>query len=47
LRDGLDVVEFPSVLTARGEEQRGSAFPYSAAVILSYLRYALRARRKR
>jgi dolichol-phosphate mannosyltransferase len=47
LRDGLDVVEFPSVLTARGEEQRGSAFPYSAAVILSYLSYALRARRKR
>jgi dolichol-phosphate mannosyltransferase len=45
--DGLDVVEFPSVLTARGEEQRGSAFPYSAAVIRSYLRYPLRARLKR
>jgi dolichol-phosphate mannosyltransferase len=45
--DGLDVVEFPSVLTARGDEQRGSAFPYSAAVIRSYLRYPLRARLKR
>jgi len=47
LRDGLDVVEFPSVLTARGDEQRGSAFPYSAGVISSYLRYALRARWRR
>jgi dolichol-phosphate mannosyltransferase len=45
--DGLDVVEFPSVLTARGSEQRSSAFPYSAAVIRSYLRYPLRARLKR
>jgi dolichol-phosphate mannosyltransferase len=47
LRDGLDVVEFPSVLTARGGEQRGSAFPYSAGLISSYLRYPLRARFKR
>jgi dolichol-phosphate mannosyltransferase len=47
LRDGLNVVEFPSVLTARDDEQRGSAFPYSAGVIRSYLRYALRARLKR
>jgi dolichol-phosphate mannosyltransferase len=46
-RDGLEVVEFPTVLTARGEEQRGSAFPYSAGLIRSYLRYPLRARLKR
>jgi dolichol-phosphate mannosyltransferase len=45
--EGLDVVEFPTVLTARGEAQRGSAFPYSAAVVRSYLRYPLRARLKR
>jgi dolichol-phosphate mannosyltransferase len=44
--DGVEVIEFPSVLTARGEEQRGSAFPYSAAVMRSYLRYPLRARLK-
>jgi dolichol-phosphate mannosyltransferase len=43
LRDGIDVVEFPSVLTARTADQRGSAFPYSAALIRSYLRYPLRA----
>jgi dolichol-phosphate mannosyltransferase len=43
---GVEVVEFPSVLTARGEQQRGSAFPYSAAVVRSYLRYPLRARLK-
>jgi dolichol-phosphate mannosyltransferase len=46
-RDGLEVVEFPTVLTARGEEQRGSAFPYSAGLIRSYLRYPVRARLKR
>ena len=42
-RQGLRAVEFPSVLTERTAEQRGSAFPYSAAVIRSYLRYPLRA----
>ena len=47
LRDGLEVVEFPSVLTARGEEQRGSAFPYSAGLIRSYLRYPMRALSRR
>jgi dolichol-phosphate mannosyltransferase len=46
-RDGLEVVEFPSVLGARGEDQRSSAFPYSAALIRSYLRYPLRALRRR
>jgi dolichol-phosphate mannosyltransferase len=45
-RNGLEVVEFPTVLTARGEGQRGSAFPYSAGLIRSYLRYPLRARLK-
>lgn len=47
LHDGLEVVEFPTVLTARREDQRGSAFPYSAGLIRSYLRYPLRARLKR
>jgi dolichol-phosphate mannosyltransferase len=47
LSDGVEVVEFPSVLTARGEEQRSSAFPYSAALIRSYLRYPLRALSRR
>jgi dolichol-phosphate mannosyltransferase len=42
-RDGLELVEFPSVLTARSEQQRSSAFPYSAALVRSYLRYPLRA----
>jgi dolichol-phosphate mannosyltransferase len=41
--DGLRPVEFPSVLTARTGEQRRSAFPYSAALIRSYLRYPVRA----
>lgn len=46
-RDGVDVVEFPTVLTARTEEQRSSAFPYSAALFRSYLRYPLRALSRR
>lgn len=46
-REGLEIVEFPTVLTARTEDQRASAFPYSAAVIGSYLRYPLRARLRR
>jgi dolichol-phosphate mannosyltransferase len=41
--DGVRAVEFPSVLTARSDEQRSSAFPYSAALIRSYLRYPVRA----
>jgi glycosyltransferase involved in cell wall biosynthesis len=47
LRDGIEVVEFPSVLTARTEDQRTSAFPYSGALIRAYLRYPLRALRRR
>jgi dolichol-phosphate mannosyltransferase len=42
-RDGVDIAVFPTVLTARGEDQRESAFPYSAALIRAYLRYPLRA----
>jgi glycosyltransferase involved in cell wall biosynthesis len=42
LRDGLEPVEFATVLTARTEDQRPSAFPYSPAMITSYLRYPLR-----
>jgi glycosyltransferase involved in cell wall biosynthesis len=47
LRDGLEVVEFPSVLTVRTADQRASAFPYSGALIRAYLRYPLRALRRR
>jgi dolichol-phosphate mannosyltransferase len=46
-REGIRVVEFPSVLTARSADQRSSAFPYSAALIRSYLRYPLRALSRR
>jgi dolichol-phosphate mannosyltransferase len=47
LRDGLEIVEFPSVLTVRTQDQRASAFPYSGALIRSYLRYPLRAASRR
>jgi dolichol-phosphate mannosyltransferase len=47
LRDGLRPVEFPTVLTARAEDQRPSAFPYSVRSIASYLRYPMRAFRRR
>jgi dolichol-phosphate mannosyltransferase len=47
LRDGVRPVEFPSTLTARTEDQRASAFPYSARLIGKYLTYALRARARR
>jgi dolichol-phosphate mannosyltransferase len=47
LRDGIEVVEFPSTLTARTEDQRSTAFPYSGALIRAYLRYPLRAMRRR
>jgi dolichol-phosphate mannosyltransferase len=47
LRDGVTPVEFPSTLTARTDAQRGSAFSYTAALILSYLRYPLRSRLRR
>jgi glycosyltransferase involved in cell wall biosynthesis len=43
LRDGVEPVEFPTSLSARSAQQRGSAFSYSPALIRSYLRYPLRA----
>jgi len=47
LRDGVRPVEFPSILTGRTAEQRGSVFPYSAQLIRKYLMYALSARVQR
>lgn len=44
LSSGVEPVEFATVLTARSAQQRGSAFAYSPAVLLSYLRYPLRTR---
>jgi dolichol-phosphate mannosyltransferase len=41
LRTGADPVEFPTVLTARTEDLRASAFPYSTKTIYSYLRYPM------
>jgi glycosyltransferase involved in cell wall biosynthesis len=43
LRIGIEPVEFPSVLTARGGSQRPTAFAYSPRVVLAYLRYPMRA----
>lgn len=47
LRDGVRPVEFPSVLTSRGEDQRESAFPYSVRLVTKYLSYAVNARADR
>ncbi len=47
LEAGVTPVEFPTVLSARSGQQRISAFAYSAAQILSYLRYPLSVRVKR
>ncbi len=43
LREGITPVEFPTVLKARAEGQRPTAFAYSPRQILSYLRYPMRA----
>jgi dolichol-phosphate mannosyltransferase len=43
LRSGVEPVEFPTVLEARTGEQRATAFSYSPRLVLSYLRYPLRA----
>ena len=43
LREGIEPVEFATVLRARGEGQRPTAFAYSVDQILSYLRYPARA----
>ena len=47
LHDGVRPIEFPSVLTARGADQRVTAFPYSVRLVGKYLSYALRARAQR
>jgi dolichol-phosphate mannosyltransferase len=41
-RSGVEVVQMPSVLSARGGEQRPTAFSYKPRTVLSYLRYPLR-----
>jgi dolichol-phosphate mannosyltransferase len=47
LRSGIDPVEFPTVLSSRTADQRGSSFAYTPRVIAAYLRYPLRALRRR
>ncbi len=47
LRDGIDVVEFPTVLTARTAAQRATAFAYTPRTFAAYLRYPLRHRFQR
>jgi dolichol-phosphate mannosyltransferase len=47
LRSGIEPVEFPTVLSVRGEGQRPSSFPYRPRIILAYLRYPLYARMRR
>lgn len=42
-RAGVVPVEFPTSLSSRTGQQRGSAFSYSPKLIRSYLRYPLRA----
>jgi glycosyltransferase involved in cell wall biosynthesis len=42
LRSGVEPVQMPSVLGARGGEQRPTAFSYKPQTVLSYLRYPLR-----
>jgi dolichol-phosphate mannosyltransferase len=45
LRAGITPVEFPTVLSSRTEDQRGSSFGYTPKVLATYLRYPLRTRR--
>ena len=47
VRAGVVPAEFPSVLTARSGGQRPTAFSYSPRLVLRYLRYPLRAARRR
>jgi dolichol-phosphate mannosyltransferase len=47
LRSGVEPVEFPTVLSVRGEGQRPSSFPYRPRLIVTYLRYPLYARMRR
>jgi glycosyltransferase involved in cell wall biosynthesis len=43
LRNGVEPVEFPTVLRSRTTEQRPTAFAYSPRLVLTYLRYPMRA----
>ena len=47
LRAGIQPVEFPTVLTSRTGDQRGTSFGYTPKVIATYLRYPLRTRMHR
>lgn len=47
LRAGVPVVELPTTLTARADDQRPTAFVYSPGQILAYLRWPLGAARRR
>jgi dolichol-phosphate mannosyltransferase len=47
LRDGIVPVEFPTVLTSRTADQRGTSFGYTPKVLATYLRYPLRTRAHR
>lgn len=47
LAAGIEPVEFPSSLSARGGAQRRSAFSYSPSLIWAYLRHPLRFRAAR
>ena len=47
LQTGVLPVEFPTILTARTEDLRSSAFTYSTKTIYSYLRYPMHAQLRR
>ncbi len=47
LRSGVELVEFPTVLSVRCAGQRPSSFPYRPRVILTYIRYPLYAGMRR
>jgi hypothetical protein len=43
VRSGIKPTAFPTVLNARGEDQRPTAFDYAPDLVWRYLRWALRA----
>jgi len=47
LRSGIEIAEFPTVLSARADDQRSTAFTYSPQTFISYLRYPMRTFRGR
>jgi len=47
VRSGVEPVEFPTILTTRGDAQRPTSFPYRPRVIMAYLRYPLYASMRR